>query len=87
GMGTRTRSAAEGEIREKVLAQAGITMNIDGLWYSSEGRTDPRSWFTDHGWTVSQADPIALLTDRGREVPESVHEDLRRHILMTAVRP
>lgn len=87
GMGTRTRTAEEREIRQKVLAKAGITMDIDGLWYPSEGRTDPRDWFADHGWKVSQADPIALLADRGREVPESVHEDLRRHILMTAVRP
>lgn len=87
GMGTRTRTAAEREIRDKALAQAGIKMDIDGLWYSSEGRTDPRDWFTDHGWTVSQVDPIEVLTDRGREVPESVHEDLRRQILMTAVRP
>ncbi|MGY2062366.1 SAM-dependent methyltransferase, partial [Nocardia gipuzkoensis] len=55
--------------------------------YSMEGRSDPRDWFAAHGWTVSDSDPAAVLTDRGRSVPATALPELDRHILMTARRP
>ncbi|MBO0853512.1 MAG: SAM-dependent methyltransferase [Nocardia sp.] len=73
--------------REKMLAQAGIRLDLDNLWYSEDDRTDPRDWFTGHGWKVAATDPVAVLTDHGRQVPEEVREGLSHHILMTATRP
>ncbi len=74
------------ERRARLLAEAGITLNLEELWYPWEGRTDPREWFTAHGWAVTEGDPAALLAAHGREMPEAVRGELNRHILMTATR-
>ena len=72
------------ERRAQLLAEAGITLNLENLWYPWEGRTDPREWFTAHGWAVVAADPVAVLSEHGREQPEAARAELNRHILMTA---
>jgi hypothetical protein len=72
------------ERRARLLAQAGITLNLEELWYPWEGRTDPREWFTARGWAVAAADPVALLSEHGRELPEAARAELNRHLLMTA---
>ncbi|WP_425437662.1 class I SAM-dependent methyltransferase [Nocardia nova] len=74
------------ERRKRLLAEAGITLNLEELWYPWEGRTDPRDWFTAHGWAVTVGDPVAVLSDHGREQPEAARAELNRHILMTATR-
>ena len=87
GQGQRTLDPEIRAAREKMMAQVGIRLDVENLWYSSEDRTDPRDWFAEHGWTVSASDPVAVLTERGRKVPDEVREILQNHILMTAVRP
>ena len=67
-------------------AAAGTRVEVENLWYSWDGRTDPRDWFADRGWRVSGADPAAVLTERGREVPPQFRDDVNRHILMSATR-
>ncbi|MFF3570235.1 class I SAM-dependent methyltransferase [Nocardia jiangxiensis] len=87
GQGQRTLNPEIRAAREKMMAQVGIRLDVENLWYSSDDRTDPRDWFAEHGWTVSASDPVAVLTERGRKVPDEVREILHNHILMTAVRP
>ncbi|MBF6245829.1 class I SAM-dependent methyltransferase [Nocardia elegans] len=89
GRGRREDSPALQAMRERrkrLLAEAGITLNLEELWYPWEGRTDPRDWFTAHGWAVTAGDPVAVLSDHGREQPEAARAELNRHILMTATR-
>lgn len=87
GQGPRGLSPEIRAEREKLMEQAGIRIDVENLWYSSDDRTDPRDWFTDHGWTVTASDPIEVLTEHGRKVSDEVREVLHNHILMTAVRP
>ncbi|WP_439956375.1 SAM-dependent methyltransferase [Nocardia nova] len=86
GRGPRKDSPALRERRARLLAEAGITLNLEDLIYPWEGRTDPREWFLAHGWAVTTGDPVALLSDRGREQSEAARAELNRHILMTATR-
>ncbi|MDR7171684.1 methyltransferase (TIGR00027 family) [Nocardia kruczakiae] len=89
GRGRREDSPALHALRERrkrLLAEAGITLNLEELWYPWEGRTDPREWFTAHGWAVTAGDPVTLLTGHGRAQPEAARTELNRHILMTATR-
>jgi methyltransferase (TIGR00027 family) len=89
GRGRREDSPALPAMRERrkrLLAEAGISLNLEELWYPWEGRTDPRDWFTAHGWAVTAGDPVAVLSDHGREQPEAARAELNRHILMTATR-
>jgi len=89
GRGRREDSPAMRALRERrkrLLAEAGITLNLEELLYPWEGRTDPREWFTAHGWAVTAGDPVNLLADHGREQPEAARAELNRHILMTATR-
>ncbi|MFI6047335.1 SAM-dependent methyltransferase [Nocardia sp. NPDC051321] len=72
--------------RDRLLATLDIDLDVDALWYPAEGRSDPVHWFTEQGWTVVRADPAAVLTDRGRDVPEEVAAEMRDHLLMTATR-
>ncbi|MFF0458482.1 class I SAM-dependent methyltransferase [Nocardia africana] len=74
------------ERRKRLLAEAGITLNLEELWYPWEGRTDPREWFAARGWTVTTGDPVTLLTDHGRKQPDAARAELDHHILMTATR-
>ncbi|MFI6166113.1 SAM-dependent methyltransferase [Nocardia sp. NPDC051052] len=73
--------------RQQVLAALDIEVDVDRLWYPTEGRSDPVQWFTAHGWTATRADPARVLIDRGRDVPDDVAADMRTHLLMTATRP
>lgn len=89
GRGRREDSPARRAMRERrkrLLAEAGITLNLEELWYPWEGRTDPREWFAAHGWSVTTGDPVSLLTDHGREQPDVARAELNHHILMTATR-
>ncbi|WP_067669086.1 class I SAM-dependent methyltransferase [Nocardia miyunensis] len=83
----QTRNPEIRAAREKMMAQAGIRMDVENLWYGTENRTDPRDWFGAHGWKVSASDVVTVLTEHGREVSDEVRADLRSHILMTAARP
>lgn len=74
-------------LRETRSAGLDITVDVGQLWYSDEGRSDPIDWFTAHGWTVSRADPAAVLRSRGRDVPEAAAAHLNTDILFTARRP
>ncbi|WP_327140775.1 SAM-dependent methyltransferase [Nocardia sp. NBC_01327] len=87
GTGSRALSKDMRERRREALAKAGIRMDLEQLWYPWEGRTDPRSWFAMQQWLVREGDPVALLQDHGRAVPESARPDMSTHILMTAIRP
>ncbi|QVI18628.1 hypothetical protein KHQ06_18825 [Nocardia tengchongensis] len=40
-----------------------------------------------HQWLVTEGDPVAVLEDRGRTVPETAKAGMGHHILMTALRP
>ncbi|MBB5917712.1 methyltransferase (TIGR00027 family) [Nocardia transvalensis] len=86
----RDQRADSAEIRElqarrsEALAAAGITVDVRDLWYSWEGRSDPRDWFADHGWTVTAAEPADVLTGHGREATDVSRPEMNRHILMTA---
>ncbi|MGV9677007.1 SAM-dependent methyltransferase [Nocardia sp. NPDC003482] len=73
--------------RAEAVQQLDPGLALNSLWYSDEGRSDPRDWFAAAGWVVAQADPVAVLTERGRAVPDEVAEDMRRQILMTAISP
>ncbi|MET8430021.1 SAM-dependent methyltransferase [Nocardia sp. NPDC004860] len=75
------------ERRRKVMADAGLKLDLEDLFYPWEGREDPRSWFAMHRWLVTEGDPVALLEDRGRAVPEAVRAAMTQHILMTATKP
>ncbi|MFF0497910.1 class I SAM-dependent methyltransferase [Nocardia aobensis] len=89
GRGRREDSPALQAVRERrkrLLAEAGITLNLEELWYPWEGRTDPREWFAARGWAVTAGDPVTLLTDHGRAQPEAARAALDHHILMTATR-
>lgn len=89
GRGGREDSPALHALRERrkrLLAEAGIRLKLEELWYPWEGRTDPRDWFTAHGWAVTAGDPAVVLSDHGRELPEAARAELNRHILMTATR-
>ncbi|MBF6329878.1 SAM-dependent methyltransferase [Nocardia transvalensis] len=74
-------------MRAQALQQLGVRLPDGPLWYPDEGRSDPREWFAAKGWTVTEADPPSVLIDHGRDVPEQVAADMRRQILMTAIRP
>nr|WP_227985324.1 class I SAM-dependent methyltransferase [Nocardia spumae] len=87
GRGSRVDSPALRALRERrarMLAEVGIDMRLESLWYPWEGRTDPRDWFATHGWEVAVADPAAILSERGREQNDETRAELNRHILMTA---
>ncbi|KZM73571.1 class I SAM-dependent methyltransferase [Nocardia terpenica] len=86
GLGQRYATAETRAARADILAQAGIRVDAESLWYPTEGRADPREWFAEHGWTVTPGDAVAVLTGHGREVPETAVPELNRHILMTATR-
>ncbi|MFD6158404.1 class I SAM-dependent methyltransferase [Nocardia sp. NPDC060256] len=73
--------------RDRMLAALDIDLDVDSLWYSTEGRSDPVVWFTEHGWTAERADAVTVLADRGRAVPADVAENMHSHLLMTAIRP
>ncbi|WP_433663714.1 SAM-dependent methyltransferase [Nocardia sp. CA-128927] len=73
--------------RNRMLAALDIDLDVDALWYPAEGRSDPADWFAEHGWTTTRADPVTVLTDRGRAVPDEVAEQMHSHLLMTATRP
>ncbi|WP_063045593.1 class I SAM-dependent methyltransferase [Nocardia pseudovaccinii] len=64
-----------------------VTVDVGELWYSDEGRSDPIDWFTEHGWTVSRADPAEVLRSHGREVSDAAAAHLKTDILFTARRP
>ncbi len=86
GMGDRQMNPETREARAKALAEAGVRIDVENLFYSSEGRTDPRDWFAERGWTVSNGKPANILTEHGREVPETAQAEFDRMILMTAIR-
>ena len=67
-----------------MLTALGIDLDVESLRYTGEQRTDPREWFSEHGWTVTQADPIAILTDRGRVVSDVSSPWMTRRALVTA---
>ncbi|WP_405162501.1 class I SAM-dependent methyltransferase [Nocardia sp. NBC_01499] len=73
--------------RDRMLAALDIDLDVDSLWYPSEGRSDPVDWFDQQGWTAVRADPATVLTERGRDVPDEVAAEMRTHLLMTAIRP
>ncbi|QIS11232.1 class I SAM-dependent methyltransferase [Nocardia arthritidis] len=73
--------------RARLKEQLGIEVDFDTLWYPSDGRSDPREWFAGHGWTISSGDPVTLLTERGREVPDTARAELGHHNLITAELP
>ncbi|GAB0101535.1 class I SAM-dependent methyltransferase [Nocardia sp. JMUB6875] len=75
------------ERRRKVMADAGIHLDLENLFYPWEDREDPRTWFAMHRWLVTEGDPVALLEDRGRTVPEAAKAGMGAHILMTATKP
>ncbi|MRH89863.1 SAM-dependent methyltransferase [Nocardia sp. SYP-A9097] len=87
GTGERALSDEFRKRRAEALAQNGIRVDLEQLWYPWEGRTDPRTWFAMRSWLVREGDPVALLEERGRTVPEAALPDMRTHILMTAIRP
>jgi methyltransferase (TIGR00027 family) len=87
GSGQRIQNPELRAARKKLMERAGIRIDVENLWYDSPDRTDPRDWFAGHGWKVSATDPVTVLTEHGREVPDLVREELSHHILMTAVRP
>ena len=74
-------------LRETRSAGLDITVDVGDLWYSDEGRSDPIDWFTEHGWTVTRAEPAEVLRSRGRDVPEAAAAHLNTDILFTARRP
>lgn len=74
------------EARAKALAEAGIRIDVENLFYSSEGRADPREWFAERGWAVSTTHPLTVLNERGREVSEAARATFDRMTLMTAIR-
>ncbi|WP_040807621.1 SAM-dependent methyltransferase [Nocardia concava] len=73
--------------RRKVMAEAGVRIDLENLFYPWADRKDPRDWFAMHRWLVTEGDPVALLEDRGRAVPEAAKAGMGQHILMTAIRP
>lgn len=73
--------------RDRLLATLDIDLDVNALWYPIEGRSDPVRWFAEQGWTAVRADPVAVLTERGRAVPGEVAEQMHSHLLMTAIRP
>ncbi|MEV0466138.1 SAM-dependent methyltransferase [Nocardia tengchongensis] len=75
------------ERRAKVMADAGVKIDLENLFYPWEDRKDPRTWFAMHQWLVTEGDPVAVLEDRGRTVPETAKAGMGHHILMTALRP
>ncbi|MEC3958936.1 class I SAM-dependent methyltransferase [Nocardia sp. CDC153] len=75
------------ERRRKVMAEAGIQLDLEKLFYSWEDRADPRDWFAMHRWLVTEGDPVAVLEDHGRTVPEAAKPAMGAHILMTATKP
>jgi methyltransferase (TIGR00027 family) len=75
------------DTRAKMMAAFGIEVDVQSLWYSSEGRSDPVDWFGAHGWTASRTDPMTVLRARGRAVPGPIADEMSRHTLMTAIRP
>ncbi|WP_024803942.1 SAM-dependent methyltransferase [Nocardia sp. BMG51109] len=87
GLDQREDSAAVRELRAargRALAEAGVRIDLENLWYSWEGRTDPRDWFAGRGWSVSGTEPSAVLARYGREVPADARAEIDRHVLMTA---
>ncbi|WP_067697592.1 class I SAM-dependent methyltransferase [Nocardia jejuensis] len=87
GTGERALSPELRERRAKALAEAGIRIDLEQLWYPWEDRRDPREWFAEQGWRVSPGDPEIVLATHGRTVPEEARPDMGTHILMTAIRP
>ncbi|MTE13812.1 class I SAM-dependent methyltransferase [Nocardia aurantiaca] len=75
------------ERRRKVMAEAGIHIDLENLFYPWEDRKDPRDWFAMHRWLVTQGDPVTLLEDHGRTVPDAAKAGMGAHILMTATKP
>ncbi|UFS99230.1 class I SAM-dependent methyltransferase [Nocardia huaxiensis] len=75
------------EERTRFMAEQGVHVDVNQLWYPFEGRNHPVDWFRQQGWTVTPADPQAILAAHGRAVSEQTAEEMARHILMTAIRP
>ncbi|MFI6779001.1 SAM-dependent methyltransferase [Nocardia sp. NPDC050412] len=74
-------------VREVESAGIDVRVDVGTLWYSDEGRSDPIDWFTSHGWTATRADPVEVLRNRGREVPQDAAAKMTTDILFTARRP
>lgn len=87
GTGHRELSDEHRERRSQVMAKAGIHIDLENLFYPWEDRQDPRDWFAMHQWLVTEGDPVTLLEDRGRTVPETAKAGMSAHILMTATKP
>ncbi|GAA5059764.1 SAM-dependent methyltransferase [Nocardia callitridis] len=75
------------EMRDRMLAELGISLDMGSLLYPNEGRSDPVDWFRSRGWTGIRTDPSTVLSSRGRKVPPAVADQLRKNILMTATKP
>lgn len=73
--------------QDRIRAALDIDLDIDSLFYPAEGRSDPVDWFAERDWTVTRADPAAVLADRGREVSADAAAQMHSHLLMTATRP
>ncbi len=85
--GVRAENPELREAREKMLARAGLELDVENLWYAEDGRTPPAEWFTAHGWTVEITDARTVLAAHGRDLPEDAALEVDRHTLLTAIRP
>ncbi|RMI29930.1 class I SAM-dependent methyltransferase [Nocardia stercoris] len=85
--GVRAENSELRAAREEMLAKAGLTIDVENLWYDEDDRTPPVAWFAAHGWQVETTDSRTLLAAHGREVPDIADTELLRHTLMTATRP
>ncbi|MQY30905.1 class I SAM-dependent methyltransferase [Nocardia aurantia] len=80
------RSEYERVARAKLLADIGIQLDLDGLWYDEAGRSDPAEWFGGRGWTVSSTSLAEVLSAHGRPTSADESADIDRHTLLTAIR-
>ncbi|MCX4094386.1 class I SAM-dependent methyltransferase [Nocardia sp. alder85J] len=83
GQGLPRLPESERAGRAALLAEVGIQLDVDSLWYAEEGRSDPVEWFAGHGWTVSSTGLAEVLTAHGRPTPA---DETYRHTLLTAIR-
>lgn len=72
-------------MRARILSELGA-VGVGDLAYPPEERSDPREWFGMRNWTVSETDPITVLTKYGRTIPPTARAELARHVLITASR-
>ncbi|WP_036495652.1 class I SAM-dependent methyltransferase [Nocardia sp. BMG111209] len=80
------RSEHERAARTKLLADIGIELDMDNLWYDEDNRSDPADWFAGHGWTVSTTSLAEVLAAHGRTGTADETADIDRHTLLTAIR-